>query len=59
MLNTALVFLGMAILAAIFGFGGFAGSATGLAQGLFVLFLVFFLITIVRGWMDRRRSSPR
>jgi len=59
MLNWAMVFLGIAILAAILGFGGIAGSATGLAQMLFVLFLVFFLLTVVRGWMDHRRSSPR
>jgi len=59
MLRWAMVFLGIAILAAILGFGGIAGSATGLAQMLFLLFLVFFLLTVVRGWMDHRRSSPR
>jgi uncharacterized membrane protein YtjA (UPF0391 family) len=58
MLQSALIFLGIAIIAAIFGFGGVAGSATGIAQFLFVLFLVAFLITLVRGLMDRRRSSP-
>ena len=58
MLQSALIFLGIAIIAAIFGFGGVAGSATGIAQLLFVLFLAAFLITLVRGLMDRRRSSP-
>jgi len=58
MLQSALIFLGIAIIAAIFGFGGVAGSATGIAQLLFVLFLAAFLITLVRGLMARRRSSP-
>jgi uncharacterized membrane protein YtjA (UPF0391 family) len=56
MLHWAGVFLVIAIIAAIFGFGGVAGSAVGVAQVLFVLSLVFFVITILGGWMNHRRS---
>jgi uncharacterized membrane protein YtjA (UPF0391 family) len=59
MLQWALVFLGVALLAAILGFGGLAGSAAGIAQVFFVLFIVMFLITVTRGWMEYGRSPPR
>jgi len=59
MLQWALVFLGVALIAAILGFGAFAGSAAGIAQVLFVLFVAMFLIALTRGWMDYRRSAPR
>jgi len=59
MLQWALVFLGVALVAALLGFGGLAGSAAGIAQVFFVIFLVVFLITLARGWMDYRRSASR
>lgn len=59
MWHWAAVFLGVAVVAAIFGFGGDSGSAAGIAQVFFVVFLVVFVITLVRGMMDRRRSAPR
>ena len=59
MLYWAAVFFGIAIIAAIFGFGSVAGSAAGIAQVLFILFLVMFLITLIRAWMAPRRPSPR
>jgi uncharacterized membrane protein YtjA (UPF0391 family) len=43
MLNWALTFLVIAIIAAVFGFGGIAATATGIAQILFYIFLVLFL----------------
>jgi uncharacterized membrane protein YtjA (UPF0391 family) len=58
MLQWALVFLGVAFVAAILGFGGVAGSAAGIAQVMCVLFLAMFLVTLTRGWMNYRRSSP-
>jgi uncharacterized membrane protein YtjA (UPF0391 family) len=36
MLGWALTFLVIAIIAAIFGFGGIAGAAAGIAQVLFI-----------------------
>jgi len=49
MLHYALVFLVVAIIAAIFGFGSIAGTAAWIAKVLFVVFLVLFLISLVTG----------
>lgn len=54
MLNLALLFLVVAIAAAIFGFGGIAGTAAGIAQFLFVVFVVLFLASLFLG---RRRVT--
>ena len=54
----ALVFLVIALVAAVLGFGGSVGTAAGIAQVCFVLSLVFSLITLTRGLMDYRRSPP-
>ena len=47
MLNWALTFLVIAILAAILGFGGIAIAAAGIAKILFYVFLVLFLVSLV------------
>jgi uncharacterized membrane protein YtjA (UPF0391 family) len=47
MLNWALTFLVIAIIAAFFGFGGIAGTATGFAKALFFIFLVLWVISLV------------
>ncbi len=48
-LSWALLFLVVAIIAGIFGFGVVAGTATWIAQVLFVLFLIFFLVALLTG----------
>ncbi|WP_172123920.1 MULTISPECIES: DUF1328 family protein [unclassified Devosia] len=53
MLYYALVFLVIAALAFIIGFGGFAGAMAGAAQLLFFLFLVLVASSIVVGLMRR------
>ncbi len=53
MLNWALVFFIVALLAAIFGFSGIAVSAAGIAKIFFYLFLVLFLISLVMGLARR------
>ena len=40
MLHYAVVFLVIALIAAVFGFGGIAASAAGIAKILFVIFLI-------------------
>jgi uncharacterized membrane protein YtjA (UPF0391 family) len=55
MLNWALTFLLIALLAAILGFGGVAVAAAGIAKLLFVLFLVLFLVSLVLGLANRAR----
>jgi uncharacterized membrane protein YtjA (UPF0391 family) len=49
MLNWALAFLLIAILAAVFGFTGVAVASAGIAKILFFVFLVVFLVTLVMG----------
>lgn len=53
-LNWALIFLAIAIIAALFGFGGIAGTASWFAQVLFVVFLIMFVVSLLMG----RRRPP-
>jgi uncharacterized membrane protein YtjA (UPF0391 family) len=53
MLYWAAVFFVIALLAAVFGFGGLAASAAGVAKILFFVFLVFALVSFLFG----RRSA--
>lgn len=45
MLQWAITFLVIALIAAVFGFGGIAGTAVGFAKILFFVFIVLFLIS--------------
>jgi uncharacterized membrane protein YtjA (UPF0391 family) len=56
MLYYAAVFFIIALVAALFGFGGIAAGAAGIAQILFVVFLVLFAVSLVMGLL--RRSGP-
>jgi uncharacterized membrane protein YtjA (UPF0391 family) len=47
MLNWALTFFVIALIAAIFGFTGVSIAAAGIAKILFYLFLVLFLVSLV------------
>jgi len=47
MLIRALLFLIVAIIAGLLGFGDIASTATGIAKVLFFLFLVLFLVTAI------------
>jgi len=47
MLGWALTFLVIALIAAALGFGGVAGTASYIAQVLFFVFLVLFLISLI------------
>ncbi len=49
MLSWAITFLVIALIAAALGFGGIAGTASWIAQVLFVVFLIAFLIAVVAG----------
>jgi uncharacterized membrane protein YtjA (UPF0391 family) len=55
MLWWAFVFLAVAIVAAIFGFGNIAAGATTIAMILFAIFLVLFVVSLLFGWTRRRR----
>lgn len=55
MLRWAVIFLVVAIIAAVFGFGGIAAAATDIARILFFLFLVLFVLALVFGM----RTAPK
>ena len=56
MLRWAMGFLILALVAALFGFGGIAMASTGVAQILFYLFLLVFMVTLVLGLVGGRHS---
>jgi uncharacterized membrane protein YtjA (UPF0391 family) len=56
MLKWALIFLVVAILAAVFGFGGIAGDAAWIAKILLVVFLILAVVSLVLG---RRGPASR
>ena len=47
MLNLAITLFILAIIAAVLGFGGMAGTLTGFAQIAFGVFVVLFLLSMV------------
>jgi uncharacterized membrane protein YtjA (UPF0391 family) len=49
MLYWALMFLVIALVAAVLGFGSLAGTASWIAQVLFVVFLVLFIVSLLMG----------
>ncbi len=55
MLNWALVFLVVALIAAALGYGGIAATAASIAQTLFFIFLILFLVTLIIGVVRRNR----
>jgi uncharacterized membrane protein YtjA (UPF0391 family) len=55
MLQWALAFLILALVAAFFGFGGIAAASAGIAKILFYVFVVVFAITLVGAILSARR----
>ncbi len=53
MLGWAVTFLIIALVAAVFGFGGIAAASAGIAKVLFFLFLVMCVIFFIFGWRGR------
>ena len=53
MLYYALVFFIVALVAALFGFGGIAAGAVEIAKVLFFIFLVLFVVSLVVGLFRR------
>ncbi|QYD70380.1 DUF1328 domain-containing protein [Paraburkholderia edwinii] len=53
MLRYAAIFFVIAIIAAVFVFGGIAAGAAEIAKVLFFIFIVIFLITLLMGVVRR------
>ena len=49
MLHGSLMFLVIALIAAVLGFGGLAGTAIGIAKILFFVFLILWLVSFLLG----------
>ena len=54
MLKWALIFLVVAIIAGIFGFGGISDAATDIARVLFFIFLVLFVVGLIFGFKFKK-----
>jgi uncharacterized membrane protein YtjA (UPF0391 family) len=59
MLSWALGFFILALIAAVFGFGGIAAEAVAIGKFLFVAFLIISAIALIAGIMGRRRGLPQ
>lgn len=53
MLHYAIVFFVIALIAAVFGFGGIAASAVGIAKILFFIFIAMAVLTFIVGLLRR------
>jgi uncharacterized membrane protein YtjA (UPF0391 family) len=56
MIGWAITFLIIALIAAVLGFGGIAGTAVGIAKIIFFVAIVLFLISAIFGML--RGRSP-
>ena len=54
MLHYAVVFLVIALIAAVFGFGGIAAGAVEIAKILFFVFVIMAVVTFVISLVRRR-----
>jgi uncharacterized membrane protein YtjA (UPF0391 family) len=59
MLYYALVFFIIAIIAAVFGFGGIAAGAVSIAKILFVIFLILTVVSLIANFSRRVEPIPR
>lgn len=58
MLSWIVTFFILAIIAAIFGFGGLAGTFAGIAKFLAVIFVLLFVVSLVYNAVTGRRAPP-
>ena len=58
MLNYVVTFFILAVLAAIFGFGGLAADFAGIAKFLALIFVVLFVVSLIYSMLTGRRANP-
>lgn len=58
MINWAITFFLLAVIAAVFGFGGLAGTFANIAQFLAVLFVVLFIASLLYSAVTGRSANP-
>jgi len=54
LLRWALIFLVVSLIAAVFGFGGIAATAAGIAQVLFFIFLAMCIVFLVAALLTKK-----
>mgnify|MGYP003382227792 FL=1 len=54
MLHYAVVFFVIALIAALFGFGGIAAGAMGIGKILFLVFIVLAVVSLLFGLVRKR-----
>jgi uncharacterized membrane protein YtjA (UPF0391 family) len=57
MLRWAFIFLVIALIAAVFGFGGIASAAAGIAKILFFIAIAIFVIILLMGLFAGRKIT--
>lgn len=57
MLRWAIGFFIVALIAALFGFGGISAAAAGIAKLLFFVFVVLFAISLIAALFSGRRPT--
>lgn len=58
MLSYAITFFLLAVIAAVFGFGGLAGTFASIAKFLTVMFVILFVASLVYGVITGRQPHP-
>ena len=57
MLKWAFIFLVIALIAAVFGFGGLASAAAGIAKILFFIAIAIFVVMLLMGLFVGRKIT--
>ena len=57
MLHWAVIFFVISIVSALFGFGGIASSAVGIAKILFFIFVVLFAVSLILGLINGKKTN--
>ncbi len=58
MLGWSIAFFVLAIVAAVFGFGGIAGTLAWAAELMFVAFMILFVLSLVANMFAGRKTNP-
>jgi len=58
MLNYVITFFILAVIAAVFGFGGLSADFAGIAQFLAAVFVVLFVVSLIYSMITGRSANP-
>lgn len=58
MLNWMITFFILALIAAVLGFGGLAGTFIGIAKFLALIFVILFVLSLIYSLVAGKRVNP-